>query len=300
VSVPDYQSFMLPILRLASDRSDHKLSEAVDKLADALGVSETDRQEMLPSGTQTRLYNRVGWAITYLTKAGALEKPSRGRFCITERGLRLIAQHPDGINNDILAQFEEYQEFRNTKNSEGNLPTPKADSNTPEETIEMAVQELRNALAIDLSARLTDVDPARFEQIVVDVLVAMGYGGSRSDAAQVVGKSHDGGIDGTIKEDRLGLDVVYVQAKRWQNTVGRKEIQSFAGSLEGERASKGVFITTSDFSKEALEYVRKISKRIVLIDGKRLASLMIDFGVGCTVAHTYTVSRIDDGYFEGG
>jgi restriction system protein len=300
VTVPDYQSFMLPVLKLAADGSDHKLSEAVEKLADVMGVSEVDRQEMLPSGTQTRLYNRVGWAITYLTKAGALAKPSRGRFSITDRGRQLVAQHPNGVNNDILSQFDEYQEFRNTKNSDDDSAATPSDSNTPEEKIELAVLELRNSLALELTARLSDVDPARFEQIVIDVLVAMGYGGSRSDAAQVVGKSHDGGIDGTIKEDRLGLDVVYVQAKRWQGTVGRKEIQSFAGSLEGERASKGVFITTSDFSKEALDYVRKISKRIVLIDGKRLASLMIDFGVGCTVAHTYTISRIDDGYFEGG
>ena len=291
---------MLPVLQLAADGSNHKLSEAVDKLADLMGLSDSDRQEMLPSGTQTRLYNRVGWAITYLTKAGALAKPSRGRFCITDRGQQLIAKNPTEISNEILSQFEEYQEFRNTRNSEENSSSTPADSNTPEEKIELAVVELRSSLALDLTARLSEVDPARFEQIVIDLLVAMGYGGSRSDAAQVVGKSHDGGIDGTIKEDRLGLDVVYVQAKRWQGTVGRKEIQSFTGSLEGERASKGVFITTSDFSKEALEYVRKISKRIVLIDGKRLASLMIDFGVGCTVAHTYTISRVDDGYFEGG
>jgi restriction system protein len=290
---------MLPVLKLAADGSEHRLSEAVDKLADALGVTEADRQEMLPSGTQTRIYSRVSWAVMYLTKAGALAKPSRGRFCITDRGRQLIAANPTGVNNETLSQFEEYREFRNAKSSDAATATTQSESSSPEETIEMAVLELRNSLAADLADRLADVDPSRFEQIVVDVLVAMGYGGSRADAAQVVGKSHDGGIDGTIKEDRLGLDVVYVQAKRWQGTVGRKEIQSFAGSLEGERASKGVFITTSDFSKEALEYVRKISKRIVLIDGKRLASLMIDFGVGCTVAHTYTISRIDDGYFEG-
>lgn len=266
-------------------------------------ISPDDRLVMLPSGTQTRLYNRVGWAITYLAKAGALEKPGRGRFRITDRGRELLKSYPDGIDNEVLAQFEEYQAFKSQKNLAAPMEPVKQDEgnegSTPEEVIEEAVQDLRESLAAEISDRLATVSPARFEQIVVDLLVAMGYGGSRADAAQVVGKPGDGGIDGTIKEDRLGLDVVYVQAKRWQGTVGRKEIQSFAGSLEGERASKGVFITTSGFSKDALEYVRMISKRIVLIDGERLAELMIDFGIGVNVAHQYTVSKMDHDYFEG-
>ncbi len=290
---------MLPVLRLASDGLDHKLSEAVDKLADELDISEQGRQEMLPSGSQTKLYNRVGWAITYLTRAGALEKPGRGLFRITARGRKLAADHPEGVSNETLSQFEEYQQFRRARQQDnGGAEVLQETTITPEELIEQGVQELHKALTAEIGERLASVHPARFEQIVVDLLVAMGYGGSRSDAAQVVGKSGDGGIDGVIKEDALGLDMVYVQAKRWQNTVQRTDVQAFAGSLEGERASKGVFITTSSFASGAIDYVRQIQKRIVLIDGERLASLMIAHGVGVTVATVYKVSKLDNDYFD--
>lgn len=254
---------------------------------------------MIPSGTQTRIYNRVGWAITYLHKAKLLNKPKRGQFRITDRGHDLLRKNPAKLTNQELSQFNEFEVFKDKKrvsvSSKNEIGT---DQSTPEELIDLAVTELNSTLSEEIAESLTSVDPGRFEQIVVDLLVAMGYGGSRADAAQVIGKPGDGGIDGTIKEDKLGLDVVYVQAKRWQGSVGRKEIQSFAGSLEGERASKGVFITTSWYTKEASEYVKKIAKRIILIDGNRLAQLMIDHGIGVTEVRKIIISKLDSDYFE--
>lgn len=292
---------MLPILKLASDQQPHRLKDAVDHLADQLQISEEDRQEMLPSGTQTRLYNRTGWAITYLEKAGLVSKPKRGWFQITGQGLTLLESNPSKIDTSDLAQFARFQEFKATNNESPAISgSDAATDSTPEELIDRAMIELTESLAAEVAESLATVDPGRFEQIVVDLLVAMGYGGSRADAAQVIGKPGDGGIDGTIKEDRLGLDVVYVQAKRWQGSVGRKEIQSFAGSLEGERASKGVFITTSTYTSNAIDYVKNIGKRIILIDGARLARLMIDHGIGVSSTRVFTISKLDTDYFDEG
>lgn len=228
-------------------------------------------------------------------------KPARGRFRITDRGRQLLDTNPPRIDADLLSQYPEFVEFKNKTTepkdtTDGTIESD--DDRTPDEEMESAYRRLRSALADDLKDRILGSSPGFFERLVIDLLVAMGYGGSRSDAAQVVGKSGDGGIDGTIKEDRLGLDVIYVQAKRWENPVGRKEIQSFAGSLEGERANKGVFITTSSFSVHALEYVQKIGKRIVLIDGDRLTQLMIDFGIGVSEVKRLTIMKVDGDYFE--
>lgn len=299
--IPDFQSAMLPVLRLAQDGKDHTLREAEEAIAVEFKATEEERNELLPSGRQRRLHNRVGWAKTYLQKAGLLEPNGRGRFRITPRGREVLQSNPSRIDMKFLEQFPEYNAFtalrREAPEAEPSAPELPSATETPEEILDASYQTLRRRLADELLDRIKACDPKFFEKLVIDLLVTMGYGGSRSDAGQAVGKSGDEGIDGIIKEDRLGLDVVYIQAKRWNNTVGRPVVQAFAGSLEGQRARKGVLITTSDFSREAREYVRQIEKKIVLIDGGELAKLMIDHGVGVTEVATYTVKKLDLDYF---
>jgi len=300
--VPDYQTIMLPLLGLAGDGKEHTLAEALDLLATTFGLSDRERSELLPSGSQAKFDNRVGWARTFLKKAGLLESTGRGRFRITERGLGILKSTPARIDNKLLSQFPEFLEFRtrNAKpdNREESDEGAARQTGTPQEILESSYQNLRAELAEELLGRLKTSSPRFFERMVVDLLVAMGYGGSRQDAGQAVGRSGDDGIDGIIKEDKLGLDAVYIQAKRWDNTVGRPVVQSFAGSLEGQRAKKGVLITTSQFSQEAKDYVTRIERKIVLIDGEQLADLMIDHGVGVSEVATYTVKRVDLDYFE--
>jgi restriction system protein len=299
--IPDFQSAMLPVLQLAQDGKDHTLREAVEAIAVEFKATEEERNELLPSGRQRRLHNRVGWAKTYLQKAGLLEPNGRGRFRITSRGREVLQRRPSRIDMKFLEQFPEYNAFaalqHNAAEAEPSAPELPSATETPEEVLEESYQELRRRLADELLDRIKACDPKFFEKLVVDLLVTMGYGGSRKDAGQAVGQSGDEGIDGIIKEDRLGLDVVYIQAKRWTNTVGRPVVQAFAGSLEGQRARKGVLITTSDFSREARDYVRQIEKKIVLIDGGELAKLMIDHGVGVTEVAAYTVKKLDLDYF---
>lgn len=298
--IPDYQSAMLPVLRLAADGNDHTLGEATEAVAIEFKVAEQERNELLPSGKQRRLHNRVGWAKTYLQKAGLLESHGRGKFRITERGAELLKTKPAAIDTQMLEQYPEFIAFRDAHADDGKKATvvPVTESHeTPEELLEGSYQELRRRLSEELLERIKACSPQFFEELVVDLLVAMGYGGSRKDAGQAIGQSGDEGIDGIIKEDRLGLDVVYVQAKRWANTVGRPVVQGFAGSLEGQRARKGVLITTSDFTREARDYVKHIEKKIVLIDGPDLAKFMMDHGVGVTEVATYTVKRLDHDYF---
>lgn len=300
MAVPGFQRMMLPLLQLASDGSEHTASESFDVLASKLGLSEEDRREMLPSGGQQTFENRVGWARTYLTKAGLLESTGRARFKITGRGQEVLATHPTEIGTKFLRRFPEFCDFQNRQAVEPELDEQEEEGNqTPEEALDTIYQRLRRTLAQDLLARIKTSTPRFFEQLVVDLLVAMGYGGSRKDAGQAVGQSGDGGIDGIIKEDKLGLDVVYVQAKRWDNVVGRPIVQAFAGSLEGQRARKGVLITTSQFSQEARDYVSRIEKKIVLIDGEQLAQYLIEHGVGVTESASYTVKRLDLDYFGG-
>lgn len=299
--IPDFQSAMLPLLRLAQDGKDHTLSEAVEAIAVEFKATEEERNELLPSGRQRRLHNRVGWAKTYLQKAGLVEPNGRGRFRITPRGREVLQGRPSRIDMKFLEQFPEYNAFaalsHEASEAEPSAPEPLAATETPEELLDESYQALRKRLADELLDRIKACDPKFFEKLVVDLLVTMGYGGSRKDAGQAVGQSGDEGIDGIIKEDRLGLDVVYIQAKRWNNTVGRPVVQAFAGSLEGQRARKGVLITTSDFSREARDYVKHIEKKIVLIDGGELAKLMMDHGVGVTEVATYTVKKLDLDYF---
>jgi len=299
MTIPEYQTLMLPLLKLAGDQSDHSLGEAYDALAKELGVSDAERDELLPSGKQSRFENRVGWARTYLKKAGLLESPERGKFRITRRGLDVLKAQPDQITKEYLSQFAEFREFQTRQNMrhEETEAREEEQSRTPDEVLDAAYQVLRRALAQDLLERVKSASPRFFEKTVVDLLLAMGYGGSRIDAGEIIGKSGDGGIDGIIKEDKLGLDAIYVQAKKWENTVGRPTVQEFAGSLAGRKARKGVIITTSQFSSEAKDYVDRLDMKIVLIDGEQLAQLMIDYGIGVTEKIAYSVKRIDEDYF---
>jgi restriction system protein len=298
MSVPTFQDIMLPLLQLTGDNQPHLLDEAIESLANSMKLSEVDRKELLPSGNQYRFDNRVGWARTYLKKAGLLTSLERGRFQITPRGLDVLKMNPTRIDRKFLQQFPEYLEFQKTSRLQENSEEETIQPNqTPEEILEISYQNLRHDLASDLIDRIKKCSPRFFERLVVQLLVAMGYGGSRKDAGQAIGQSGDGGVDGIIKEDKLGLDAVYVQAKRWEGTVGRPIIQAFAGSLEGQRARKGILITTSQFSQEARDYVTRIEKRIVLIDGEQLAQLMIDHGIGVNEVATYSVRKIDLDYF---
>lgn len=305
MAIPDYQTVMLPLLKFASDGRTHTFREAVEHLAGEFGLSPQERSELLPSGRQALFTNRVGWASFYLKKAGLLEKkPHRGAFSVTARGREVIAHNPDRIDNEFLERFPEFVEFRNqSRRTRENGTVPVTDATTqpaetPEEALESAYQTIRQGLAQELLARVLACSPEFFERLVVELRVKMGYGGSRRDAGERIGQSGDGGIDGIIKEDRLGLDVIYIQAKRWQGSVGRPEIQKFVGALQGQRARKGVFITTSSFTGEAAEYASRIDTKVVLLDGNAIANLMIDFDVGVAAGTPYIVKRIDSDYFE--
>ena len=300
MTIPDFQAIMLPLLQYASDGKEHSLRDAITYLADVFNLSDEEKKGLLPSGQQTVFDNRVGWARTHLKKAVLLEYPKRGFFQITERGRDLLTQNPTKINIKFLNQFPEHIEFLNSKkdNDKSEPEIIETSETTPQESIEFGYQKIRKELELELLNRVKSCSPDFFERLVVYLLVKMGYGGSRRDAGRAIGKSGDGGIDGIIKEDKLGLDIVYVQAKRWDNTVvGRPEIQKFVGALHGQRARKGVFITTSRFSQEAREYVSIIDSKIVLIDGEELAQLMIDNHVGVSTVSIYEIKKIDSDYF---
>lgn len=301
MSIPDYQTCMLPFLRFLGDGKEHSMREAEDALAEQFTLTPGERAELLPSGQQGIFKNRVAWARTYMKKAGLVEIPKRGVSKITERGQKTLVSNPARIDVKFLQQFPEFIEFReNSKTDNGSLPPPEIapSETTPEEAIELAHQGLREQLSQELISRILSCSPTFFEQLVVELLVKMGYGGSRRDAGERIGQTGDGGIDGIIKEDRLGLDTIFIQAKRWQGSVGRPEIQKFVGALQGQRAKKGVFITTSTYTAEAIDYASRIDTKVVLMDGKQLASLMIDFDVGVSVSASYVVKRIDSDYFE--
>lgn len=301
MAIPDYQTIMLPLLRFAKDEKEHSLREITEILSNEFNLSQEEREELLASGQKPIFYDRVGWARTYLGQAKLLESPKRGVFKITKRGINFLNQNPQTVNDKTLQQFSEFRDFlgRKSKKSEKIIvENNNQNLNTPEESLETAYQTIRNALATEILDKVKSCSPSFFERLVVELLVAMGYGGTLQDAGRAIGKSGDGGIDGIIKEDRLGLDVVYLQAKRWEGNVSRPEIQKFAGALLGNQARKGVFITTSDFTKEAKDYVKTISSNIILITGEELAELMIDYNVGVSVATTYEIKKIDSDYFS--
>lgn len=302
MSIPDFQTIMLPLLTLVSDGSEYRFRDVVDAMVKQFRLSEEERLELLPSGRAPKFANRVGWATTHLFKAGLIERPRRGYLTITERGLSVIDEAPDSVNLKFLDRYPEHVSFRNKNDvavSESVQVARQPDEeSTPVETIEEAFRTLRSSLAEEILQQIKECSPEFFERLVVDLLVKMGYGGTRAEAGKAVGKSGDGGIDGIINEDRLGLDVIYIQAKRWEATVGRPEIQQFAGALQGRKARKGVFITTSSFSKAAVTFAHDIESSIVLIDGDMLGGLMIDHDVGVTLETSYVIKRVDSDYFD--
>lgn len=301
--IPDYQSLMLPLLKLVSDGKEHRYRDLIEKLATDFEVTDEERKELLASGNQAIFDNRVGWAKTYLKKAGLLDSSKRATFVITELGNQTLAENPDKIDAKYLRKFPEFLEFQNTSRNIDLEDEDKGiienNNQTPEESLDKAYQRIRKSLASELVNKVFDLSPAFFERLVVELLVKMGYGGSIKDAGKAMGKSGDEGIDGTIKEDKLGLDIIYIQAKRWSpgNVVGRPEIQKFVGALAGQGAKKGIFITTSNFTRDALEYTPRNETKIVLIDGEQLAQLMIDYNLGCTTQQIYELKKIDSDYF---
>lgn len=299
--IPDYQTIMLPLLRIAEDGETHSIHEAVEKLAEHFSLSEQEQSKLLPSGKQPVFYNRVSWARTYLKKARLLTYPKRGRFRITERGQDVLEDDPEHIDNQYLKKFEEFVEFRKRsgEQDETEAAEDSLDELTPEEALEKAYQQIRSDLADELIDYVLRSTHGFFEKLVVDLLVNMGYGGSHRNAARAVGKSGDAGIDGIIDEDRLGLDNIYIQAKKWEpdNTVSRPEIQKFVGALQGQKAKKGIFITTSGFSSNARNYAKMVDTKVILINGQRLAELMIDHNVGVSVNTMYEIKNLDSDYF---
>lgn len=296
--IPDYQTIMLPLLRLTADGKEHVVSNLTEILASEFKLTDDERKELLPSGQTFVFGSRVGWARTYLKKAGLLDSKKRATVQITPRGLAVLKKHPAKIDVKLLRQFPEFLEFQNAKKDDVEEGADIPASQTPEETLEVAYQSIRKSLAQELRKKVIEQSPAYFEKLVVELLVRMGYGGSIKDAGRATRLTNDEGIDGIIKEDKLGLDFIYIQAKRWdKQTVGRPDIQSFVGALDGQRANKGIFITTSKFAESAKEYVKNITKKVILIDGEQLADLMIEYGLGVSTSAVYEVKKLDNDYF---
>ena len=304
MAIPDYQSLMLPVLQIASDGRDYQTKDIISRLIDSYGMTDEEKTRLLPSGTSHVFGSRVAWAMTYLKQAGLLSSPRRGVFHITDDGLELLSKNPTFIDNTVLANYPTFIAFRDRSRQSSSDSSAQVVMNelpltqTPEDAMASAYKRLREELEIELLEQVRKATPSFFEQLVVDLVVAMGYGGSRQDAGRAIGKSGDGGIDGIIKEDKLGLDAIFLQAKLWESVVGRPEIQKFAGALQGQRANKGIFITTSSYSKDALDYVQQISSKIILIDGGTLVRYMIDHNVGVSISGRYEIKRVDGDYFD--
>lgn len=304
--IPEFNQIKPPALQFLSDGNQRKISEVDTALAKEFNLSQEEQNELLPSGTQCRWRNRVNWACYDLFRAGLFDRPKRGVYVITESGKKLAQQKPTNLDREFLMQFPQFVKFAqatgvaNPEGGGGKTDGGNTESKTPQESIEFACQTLYTALKKDLLDSLKQAEPFRFQQIVIDVLTGMGYGEFRTDAAQIGKKSNDEGIDGIINEDKLGLDGIYVQAKRWQQTVGRPEIQAFVGALAGQQAAhKGVLITTSDFSASAIAYAKSLKQqKIILIDGDKLTDLMIQYNIGVSLEHKYEIKRIDSDYFE--
>jgi len=302
--IPKYEEIMLPFLKYLSDEQEHSLSETHDALAKQFKLTDEELKELLPSGQQPIFRNRLGWARTYLKKAGLLTSPQRAQFKISDAGLALLKENPPEITSKFLTRYDEFVEFQSIKKTKADKsiePQTEFDSvsdQTPEESLEYAYQKLHSELSKELLNIVKTCTPSFFEKLVIDLLITMGYGGSRKEAGKAMGKSGDGGIDGIINEDKLGLDVIYLQAKRWENSVPVKEIRDFTGALASKKAKKGIFITTSSFPKSVYEFVGQVEYKIILIDGERLTNLMIEHSVGLSTVSTYHVKTIDSDYFE--
>ena len=300
MTIPTYEQFMYPFLEYLGDEKEHTLKELYDYLPKYFQLTDEQIQQLLPSGKQSIVVNRIGWARTYLKNAGLINSPKRAVFQITERGKSVLKDESiHEINESILKRFPEFMTFKYGKTNENESSSnSEADSSTPLEIIEQNFALLKHSVQHDLLNKIMECSPSFFEQLIVELLVAMGYGGSIKDAGQAVGKSGDGGIDGIIKEDVLGLDKIYLQGKRWSNPVSRPDIQAFVGSLLGVKANKGVFITTSRFTKEAIEYAQNVDRSLILIDGEKLTDLMFEYNVGVSNETVLTLKKIDLDYFE--
>ena len=298
--IPDFQSIMLPLLKFCADGKEHSISETVDALAKQFKLTQKEKTDLLPSGKQEIFKNRLAWAKADMKMAGLLD-PERGVCKITDRGIKVLKTKPSAVNRKFLKQFPEYLNFVQPNNSgkKTDLTEEPADGHpgTPDEVLQNAYAKIRQALVTDLQQRLRVCSWKFFERLVLDVILKMGYGGSLKDAGELVGKSGDEGIDGIINEDKLGLDVIYIQAKQWKKTVGRPEIQQFVGALSGKKAKKGLFITSSDFAPSATKYVTAAEPKVVLIDGTMLAELMIDNNVGVSISETFHLKKVDEDYF---
>ena len=307
--IPEFQTLMLPLLKYVSDGQIHNIKESISTLAKQLNLTEEDINEWLPSKNQKKIYNYVYWAKAHLKMAGLLENRGKGQFQITNRGKEILSENPSFVNIKYLKnKYEDYKILMTSNNKPdtkeniySNQQIEKDDSylnQTPEEQIELSYQKIRQSLEQEILSKLKTIHPSFFERIVVELLVKMGYGGSIAEAGKATRYTNDEGIDGIIKEDKLGLDVIYIQAKRWEATISRPEIQKFVGALAGQRAKKGVFITTSDFSKDAVAYAAQMDTKIVLIDGEDLAQYMIDYNLGVSVQNVYEIKKIDSDYFD--
>lgn len=299
MAIPDYQTLMLPLLEWLSDGKVHTARQTYDHLIQLFNLTTDEANQLLPDSNQPIIENRVGWAKTYLKKAGLVDNSKRGIWQISELGLKFLKNKPTRITNEDLMHIPEFLSFKQSSHSSPTQTNQiKVESeSTPTELMDLSYQRIRDALATEVLSAVKNCSPAFFERLVVDVMLALGYGGSRRDAGEATRIAKDGGIDGIIREDKLGLDMIYLQAKKWEGTVGRPEIQKFVGALQGERARKGVFITTSNFSCEAIEYVKHLDSKIILISGSQLAELMIDHNVGVSTRQTYEVKQIDSDYF---
>ncbi|MEQ9012076.1 restriction endonuclease [Algiphilus sp.] len=307
MAIPDFQTLMRPVLEYVGGAEHRKVPDIYAAMVAQFELTPDEQEQLLPSGRVTVMRNRVAWSLAHMKMAKLLDSPARATYRITERGKQLLATGPDRISMRELVQYEEYREKRDQRKDESQTDVTAASDastgdiegseQTPDEALEAAWKQIRAELESELLDHVMQMSPARFERLVVEVLVAMSYGGKHANAARTLGQSGDGGIDGVIDEDPLGLDTIYLQAKRWEGVVGRPEIQKFAGALQGRRAKKGVFITTSTFSREAIEYASLIENRIVLINGQRLAQLMADHDVGVSIKYSYPVKQVDSDFF---
>lgn len=297
--IPDYQTLMLPLLELTGQHASIQMNQAVQLLSKEFKLTDSDCRQKLPSGKQTIIQNRVGWARTYLKKAGLLDSPERGYIVITDLGKNVLSENPARIDVQFLRQFPEFLNFyENHKSNMVSNEIQNDNPKTPEEILEDSFIQLKNNVLIELLNKIKSCSPVFFENLVVNTIVKMGYGGSLQEAGRAIGKSGDEGIDGIINEDKLGLDVIYLQAKKWEGTVGRPEIQKFAGALQGKRAKKGIFITTSEFSSEAREYVRNVDAKIILINGRQFAEIMWEYNIGINNSAVYDIKKLDMDYFS--
>jgi len=302
MAVPDFQSIMLPLLMFLKDKQEHTNKEIIEHISNHFNLSQADRDERLPSSSSVYLIsNRVGWAETHMKMAGLIESPRRAIYKITNDGIETLHKNISQINLSYLKNFKKYQEKRDSwnSNSKGSAheENKEISNYTPDEMVELGYKKIRQELSIELLQMVKDSSPKFFENLVVDLLLKMGYGGSIKDSGSVVGKSNDEGIDGLIKEDKLGLDVIYIQAKKWEASIGRPEIQKFVGALQGQRAKKGIFITTSSFNENAYNYVSNIDIKVVLINGEELSNLMIDYNIGVSIKNLFEIKKIDSDYF---